>query len=572
MGASLRHGVNGIRPRSVVSAHAKRFYDFGTAGRWPKGLGPPTIDKRTEFEHADDTLQMLLPKPGPSGFTRGSLIRWRCKPLTPTSSVSDPGLCIDYDSNSIDGVYDMMEQVGEGAFGTVHSAKHLPTGEIVAIKKINKNQVKETELLNLEVEFLKAADHPNVVRYYETLEDDDYLYLVMEMCSGGALSKHIKDAHSSGIGLTESEMARIMVQMLQGLAYCHAHAIVHRDVKPQNYLFGCGSPQAGRGSIPIACSGDTDASLKMVDFGISGVVHKKRFLTKRVGTDGFMAPEVLSDSVYGPSADIFSLGAVFHNMIVGRSPEWKKDKNEYAYPGSMRWRTLSPDGREFLKSLLCVNPADRPSASEAIQDPWFKKMGVIQSDQEVLEMCHQTQEVAASVLTFSRRSKLQRAIMYSMVAFAQTHNHHIEKLRILFLATDKGSTGGIRRPEFFALLRAWGMNDAYDMEVLFNTVNVAHTGSISYSEWLAASLPMEWYNAQDFRRAFDAIDSERKGYIRAGDLAHLLPSVFNTSEIELEIRCTWPLSDGRLYFRDFCFLTKVLDDTSRSWIPVARRW
>ncbi|CAE6972398.1 CIPK25 [Symbiodinium sp. KB8] len=267
--------------------------------------------------------------------------------------------------------YEFLNVVGEGGFGTVHRAKHRRTGEIVAIKSISKDKLKDEEALQMEVEFLKLlastdmrlSDHPNTVRYYETFEDAKDIHLVMELCSGGSLAEYIENAHDSyGPGVSEDELARIAVQILKGIAYCHAHSVAHRDIKPQNLLFSCGEPAAGS-AIPIACSGEGDAPLKLVDFGIAGVVRndrpEKRLLTKCAGTVGYMAPEVFGSKPYdGRSADMFSIGAVIHHMMVGLPPSWKAVLT--TFQGGFATRG-SPKTAGSMKSRRCGPLLQRPS-------------------------------------------------------------------------------------------------------------------------------------------------------------------------------------------------------------------
>jgi len=440
----------------------------------------------------------------------------------------------------------------------------------VAVKALPKDKVKDAEALKLEVEFLKVADHPNVVRYYEAFEDAEHLFLVMELCTGSSLSQHLEAAHDChGLGVSEADLARIMVQILRSVAYCHAHSIVHRDLKPQNFLFGCGVPQ-GRSAIPIACCGTADAPLKLVDFGISGVVRsdkpEKRKLTKRAGTSGYMAPEVLEGQPYGPSADMFSLGAVMHTVVVGKPPRWDSKRKAYDYPGSMRWRALSSECQDLLQRLLDPDPAGRPTAGEALQDPWFRAAGsVVPQDVSTLY-----DECVASIRQFSRRSKLQRSIMYSMVAFAPLHNPHMERLRAAFVAANKGASGGVTLNEFTEVARGRspvleGYTEVPETaEALFAVVNSSQSGRISYSEWLAAAAPQAWYDQNEHvRRAFDTLDVNSHGYICAADLCQLLPGVFRPEEIAEEIRCLNPTENGKLLFKDFCALSgQIYTDVS----------
>jgi len=520
-----------------------------SASRACKSLGGAS---KTEFEHRSDGASARhLPKPGPGGFSRGSFIGWRRADRYPTAQ-----------GWRIDDFYELMHMVGEGGFGTVHAARHRRTGEVVAIKSLRKDRMVDRmadveEALQLEVEFLEFADHPNVVRYYESFEDSDHLWLVMEMCSGGALSQHIKSAHEChGLGISEADLARIMAQILRSVAYCHAHSIVHRDLKPQNFLFGCGAP--GKCSvIPIACSGDSDAPLKLVDFGISGVVRsdrpEKRLLTKRAGTSGYMAPEVHGGQPYGPKADIFSLGAVMHTMITGTPPAWDASKSAYHFPGRMRWRSLSDEGQALLTRLVHTDPAERPTASEAIADPWFRSMGASQLEgiSSLYSSC------IARIRRFACRSKLQRSIMYSMVAFAPLHNHYMEKLRTVFVAANRSALGALTRDEFTDIVRSEQLNVlGDDSQALFAVVNSSQTGYISYSEWLAATAPQAWYDTHEhLQRAFETLDVDRNGYIRGADLCRVLPGVFHPEEIDSEIRCINPGGQGWLAFDDFCALS-----------------
>lgn len=501
----------------------------------------------TEIEHRDDgAFQKYLPGPKTGGFARGSFIAWRR-----SERVRDAAIL----SERIDDLYEFKNVVGEGGFGKVHTARHRRTGEVVAIKTLPKDRLKDQEALQLEVEFLKLSDHPNTVRYYEAFEDAQNIHLVMEMCSGGSLWEYINAAHDTyGPGVSEDELARITVQMLQGVAYCHSHSVAHRDIKPQNLLFSCGIP--GKGSaIPIACSGLGDAPLKLVDFGIAGVVRsdrpEKRLLTKCAGTIGYMAPEVFGSKPYdGRSADVFSIGAVMHNLISGNALKWDSDKNAYTFPGRIRWKSLSANCQSLLEHLLHEDPALRATAGEALQHPWFKSMGVPASHHDlagIFDRCFKR------VHEFWHLSKLQKMIMYSMVCFAPLHNHHMEQLRISFLAADKGVSAGISCYEFVELGRQYSSFPSNDLRAMFIAADLSRTGKLSYCEWLAATAPSDWFCvAEHAERAFDTLDVKRAGFIRASDLCQLLPLVFDLTDIEAEILRFFPHGDGQLAFTDFC--------------------
>lgn len=504
----------------------------------------------TELEHRDDgAFERYLPAPKTGGFARGSFVAWRrAERVRDTSTVI----------NDIHTLYDFQELVGEGGFGKVYAAKHKRTGEIVAIKTLQKDTLKDQEALQLEVAFLKQADHPNTVRYYEAFEDADKIYLVMEMCTGGSLSEYIHAAHDNfGPGFSEEEIARIIFQMLQGVAYCHAHSMAHRDIKPGNLLFSCRVPGACNGAIPTSCSGNGDAPLKLVDFGIAGVLRsdrpQKRLLTKCAGTIGYMAPEVFEARPYnGRSADMFSIGAVMHHLITGLPPIWQKDEASYKFPGRLRCNSLSEDCQSLLEHLLHSEPELRPTAAEALQHPWLDAMGMaIHEDiPSTFERCFH------SMHDFSHRSKLQQLIMYSMVAFAPLHNHHMEQLRGAFLAADKGMSSGISCFEFVELGRRYSSLSTKDLRFIFTTANFSRTGKLSYCEWLAAAAPKEWYEKPDHaQRAFDTLDARKNGYLRASDLTQLLPKALDLAEIESELRSFFPQSNGKLHFHEFCALS-----------------
>lgn len=138
-------------------------------------------------------------------------------------------------------------------------------------------------MLKSEIETLKSADHPNIVRLYEVYEDDKYLHFVMDLCTGGDLLDHLM---SNG-PLSESKAADYMRKLLQAVNHLHSLNICHRDLKPENFLL------SSRGR---------DAEIKIVDFGMS-VKFGDKDMETAVGTPYFLAPEILRGT-YGKECDI----------------------------------------------------------------------------------------------------------------------------------------------------------------------------------------------------------------------------------------------------------------------------
>ena len=135
-----------------------------------------------------------------------------------------------------------------------------------------------------EVNVMRKVDHPHIIKYFETYEEQNFIYLVMEICDKGSLEDKIKDGP-----LEEKDAAGYILQLAKALEHCHAKNLIHRDIKPDNMMFG------------------NDGEVKLIDFGLSLVKKGAYNKIKLAGTPYYFAPEVI-DEVYGKECDIWSLG------------------------------------------------------------------------------------------------------------------------------------------------------------------------------------------------------------------------------------------------------------------------
>ncbi|XP_072778705.1 serine/threonine-protein kinase PAK 3-like isoform X1 [Taeniopygia guttata] len=251
--------------------------------------------------------------------------------------------------------YTEMEYIGKGHFGSVVRALNKATGGEVAIKKIRLNGWQRKQLAVNEIEIMKKHRSPSVVNYLDSYLLGEELWLVMEYMDGGTLWDVI-----SKIFLTETEIAAISRECLQGLDFLHSNHVIHRDVKSDNILLR------------------TDGSVKLADFDISVELSpKKKRPSSVAGTPWWMAPEVVTRQPYGPKVDIWSFGIVGIEMVErevpyrSRSPATTKFLRATAGTPQLRQPELhSAWLRDFLSCCLQRDEERRWSANELLQHPF----------------------------------------------------------------------------------------------------------------------------------------------------------------------------------------------------------
>ena len=230
-----------------------------------------------------------------------------------SSSDSGPGLRKPNIRRSIgkaqQGVYELKRNyvidaktdvIGTGAFGKVYKThrKHNRRS-MVAIKVLDKRQIK-TDIKTIidEIAILSKLDHPNIVKYFETYDDRNFLFLVMEYINGEELLGMVKNRYE-GQGMPEAVAANYLRQILLAVNYCHGQGIVHRDIKPTNIMV------------------TKNGTIRLIDFGLATV--NTATLRTRTGTPSYMAPEVL-EGHYGPQCDMWSIGVMLYQLISGCLP------------------------------------------------------------------------------------------------------------------------------------------------------------------------------------------------------------------------------------------------------------
>ncbi|XP_062189143.1 calcium-dependent protein kinase 18 isoform X2 [Phragmites australis] len=387
--------------------------------------------------------------------------------------------------------YALGKLLGHGQFGYTFAAVDRGSGERVAVKRIDKNKMVlpvAVEDVKREVKILKALQgHENVVHFYNAFEDDNYVYIVMELCEGGELLDRIlakKDSRYS-----EKDAAVIVRQMLKVAAECHLHGLVHRDMKPENFLFK---------------STKEDSSLKATDFGLSDFIRPGKQFRDIVGSAYYVAPEVLKRKS-GPESDVWSIGVITYILLCGRRPFWDKTedgifkevlKNK---PDFRRkpWPNITPSAKDFVQKLLVKDPRARLTAAQALSHEWVREGG--QASEIPLDI-----SVLHNMRQFVKYSRFKQ---FALRALASTLNaEELSDLRDQFNAIDIDKNGTISLEEL--------------KQIDSNT-----DGLVDFEEFVAATLHVHQLVEHDTGKwqslsqaAFDKFDVDGDGYITSDEL------------------------------------------------------
>ena len=247
--------------------------------------------------------------------------------------------------------YEIIQEMGRGAFSTVYKIKSKSDNTIYCLKKIN---IKKTPDRKNEVNILSKLNHPNLVKYISSYEDEEGIYIIMEFCIYGDLYSLLHIVKKKKVYVNEEIIWDIAYQCLLGLEYLHSNQIIHRDIKLLNIFMS------------------KNKIVKIGDMGMSKILDKKEMKLSRVGTPLFVAPELIKKEKYDFKADIWSLGCSIYHLAKTIPPF--NDENLVKLgqaiindnPPKLP-ECYSEELGNFINKLMTKNKKHRPTAAEALE-------------------------------------------------------------------------------------------------------------------------------------------------------------------------------------------------------------
>jgi len=302
----------------------------------------------------------------------------------------------------IDQAYEVGELLGTGGFAEVKRGTCKETNTPWALKMIKSDTyTKNKQATDDEVKVLQGLRHPGIVMEREVVKTNKYFVIVLELLAGGELFDRIvmREKYS------EDDAKQVTISVLETVAYLHENNCVHRDLKPENLIFA---------------TNEEDAQLKITDFGFASRYEMSGKLTQSCGTPEYVAPEILLDSPYNEKCDVWSVGVIVYILLCGFPPFYADDDDElFAKIGKADfefvepyWDNVSEKGKEFVDRLLTVDASRRPSAREALSDPWLtsgEKGGDLGGNVDNLKRFNATRKLRKAVLAVIAMNRFKMA-------------------------------------------------------------------------------------------------------------------------------------------------------------------
>ena len=404
--------------------------------------------------------------------------------------------------------YKVTNKIGEGSYGAVYLAFNLYTKQKVAIKRIVKNEenkIDELELIN-EINILKKLSHPNILKIIEFYQSEHSYYIITDHCSNGELYDQIKYKYN------ENQLAVLFYQMLSGIAYLHAHNIVHRDLKLENILIS---------EIEVdKRTNDRYFWIKIIDFGTAKFFDKNKKEKSVVGSSYYIAPEVLKKS-YNEKCDTWSIGVILYMLIVGRAPFDGADDEEIISnikkgkynSNHKKLVESSNEVQDLVKKLLLVDSKKRLSAIDALKHPWFKKFNAKSIYSNISEK--KIKNYLERLRKYQINSKFQQMVWLFIVHNVPDTSETKDILKI-FRLFNENDDGKLSKNELYnGLIKYFNKNDIdNEIDDILLLLDGANLGYIEYEEFLGACMDKnKLLSEEHLTYAFNYFDKSNKGRI-----------------------------------------------------------
>ena len=274
-------------------------------------------------------------------------------------------------------MFEFNTVIGKGGFGKVWKVQYKKTNEYFALKEMSKRKIldkKSEKSINSERKFLSILNHPFIVNMHYAFQDNDNLYLVMDMLSGGDLRYHCSRYRS----FSEEQTRFFIACITYSLEYIHTNNVIHRDIKPENLVL------------------DDKGYVRVTDFGIAKY-NTADNSSETSGTPGYMSPEVMNAENHSFTADFFAIGVIGYEFLMGFRPYNGKNRKEIKekifgekveITLNQKKKGWSDDVIDFINKLLERNKDLRLGANKGFQElkehQWLKYYPWDELEQKIL--------------------------------------------------------------------------------------------------------------------------------------------------------------------------------------------
>jgi len=361
-----------------------------------------------------------------------------------------------------------------------------------------------------EIEILIKLDHPNIIKLYEIFENEKYIYLIMELCTGGELFNKIIEKTENGEIFNEREAANYFRQIILAISYCHNKKIAHRDLKPENILL---------------LSNDKNSPIKLIDFGMSKFYKEKNEMSEYVGTAYYISPEVL-EGKYDSKCDIWSAGVILYLLLSGTLPFDGENEEEIFEKIKMKkydfcnneWEFISDEAKDLIKGMLC-DANFRFDINQVIKHTWIRKYSPI------IKPWEKNNININSIKNYTQFNKLKK-VTINFIA-SRLNDKILEKYKSSFQKIDIKCNGMLDIDEMRKAIGNRGV-----VEDIFNSIDIEHSGFIEFTKFVAANIDKNIYlNERRLKDAFKIFDLNQNGKINKKDVQDFLKINDNDKEI-----------------------------------------